>query len=357
MQAGETDSADHLVSVIVPVYNAAGFLRRCVDSALNQTHRKTEVVLVDDGSTDGSGMICDEYAGKDPRVRAIHKKNGGPSEARNLGIDAASGGYILFLDADDYLQENAIKSLVGCCERNGAEIAIGDFRMVKNGIEQRRGDISFTESVEFNEADLLEYARKYLKKPNKHLLFAYSWGRLFKSALIKGRVRYNTSLHTFEDVAFNFQCLKDVKKAYFLKEIVYNHTTYDNFSSATMSMGDNPNKLLGYGTALDEIGKFLEGKVDNNDIEREVGHAYVTLTIIQLVRICGQINNNNGGEITALARGIISETRLRKSLRHYAPEGTDSKILPLLMRMRLIPPIIWVCRHKAQKRYKGGEKR
>lgn len=90
------------VSVIVPVYNVEQYLPQCVDSILAQTYKDLEVILVDDGSPDGSPAICDEYARRDPRVRVIHKKNGGLSDARNFGIDASTGEYLLFIDSDDY---------------------------------------------------------------------------------------------------------------------------------------------------------------------------------------------------------------------------------------------------------------
>ena len=99
------------VSVIVPVYRAEKYLRKCVESILAQTFRDFEVILVDDGSPDGSGAICDEYAKKDPRVRVFHKENGGVSSARNKGIDEARGEWVTFVDADDWLPENALTAL------------------------------------------------------------------------------------------------------------------------------------------------------------------------------------------------------------------------------------------------------
>lgn len=99
------------ISVIVPVYKAEKYLRKCVDSILAQTFRDFEVLLVDDGSPDKSGAICDEYAGKDPRVRVFHKENGGVSSARNKGIDEARGEWITFVDADDWLPEDALTAL------------------------------------------------------------------------------------------------------------------------------------------------------------------------------------------------------------------------------------------------------
>lgn len=111
-----------LISVIIPVYNVEKYLRRCVESVMLQTYKDIEILLIDDGSTDGSGQICDELAYKDRRIHVFHKENGGVSSARNLGIERACGDYICFVDSDDWIDidyfENAIpvlkRSIPGC---------------------------------------------------------------------------------------------------------------------------------------------------------------------------------------------------------------------------------------------------
>jgi glycosyltransferase involved in cell wall biosynthesis len=112
-----------LVTVIVPVYNAQRWLARAVDSVLGQTHRELEVILVDDGSVDGSGAICDGYAARDPRVRVIHKANAGVSAARNDGLDAARGEWIAFCDDDDFLAPGMLARLMEVCRLNDCDIA------------------------------------------------------------------------------------------------------------------------------------------------------------------------------------------------------------------------------------------
>ena len=111
-----------VISVIVPIYKVEQYLRQCVDSILNQTHSALEVILVDDGSPDGSGKICDEYAARDSRVRVIHKKNGGLSDARNAGIDIAQGDYIAFVDSDDWLEPDTYESMLAAMEKYQAKL-------------------------------------------------------------------------------------------------------------------------------------------------------------------------------------------------------------------------------------------
>lgn len=112
-----------MVSVIVPVYNVKPYLRKCLDSVVGQTYRNLEILIVDDGSTDGSGSICDEYTSDDNRVRVIHQINKGLSEARNSGIDIATGEYILFVDGDDWIEPSTVECLLQACVENEADVS------------------------------------------------------------------------------------------------------------------------------------------------------------------------------------------------------------------------------------------
>ncbi len=115
-----------LVSVVIPVYNVENYLAECVDSIICQTETDLEIILVDDGSTDKSSKLCDEYAQRDARVRVIHRENGGLSAARNTGLDAASGEFVYFLDSDDYILENTIEKLMLIAEKEGADVVFFD---------------------------------------------------------------------------------------------------------------------------------------------------------------------------------------------------------------------------------------
>ena len=115
-----------LVSVVIPVYNVEAYLRECIDSVLSQTYPHFEIILVDDGSTDSSGAICEEYVNQDHRITVIHKQNGGLSSARNAGLDKASGQYVYFLDSDDWILPDALESLVSAAEDASADIVFFD---------------------------------------------------------------------------------------------------------------------------------------------------------------------------------------------------------------------------------------
>ncbi len=115
-----------LVSVVIPVYNVEQYLNECVDSVLNQTYSDYEIILVDDGSTDNSGKLCDDYLSVDNRIKVIHRENGGLSAARNTGMDAATGDYIYFLDSDDYIESVTLERLVHTAKTDDADIVFFD---------------------------------------------------------------------------------------------------------------------------------------------------------------------------------------------------------------------------------------
>ncbi|MFA7448718.1 MAG: glycosyltransferase family 2 protein [Weeksellaceae bacterium] len=124
------------ISVIIPVYNSEQYLRACIDSVLEQSYTDFELLLINDGSTDASGKICDEYALKDARVKAFHKENGGVSSARNLGLDHAKGEWICFVDSDDEVLEDALQNYVNCIKSTDADIIISNYIVkYENGIE------------------------------------------------------------------------------------------------------------------------------------------------------------------------------------------------------------------------------
>ena len=132
----EKDSANNLLSVIVPVYRVEQYLDRCVESIVGQTYPNLEIILVDDGSPDNCPAMCDGWAEKDSRIRVIHKPNGGLSSARNAGIDAAAGRYLAFVDSDDYIGPNMYETMISAMERTGAGIACCGRYIVRGGIQR-----------------------------------------------------------------------------------------------------------------------------------------------------------------------------------------------------------------------------
>ncbi len=125
-------NSEELVSVIVPIYKVEEYLRECVDSIINQTYKNLEIILVDDGSPDNCGEICEEYARNDSRVTVYHKENGGLSDARNYGMARSHGEYITFVDSDDVIKENFVEALMELIHKYNADIAVSPYISFSN---------------------------------------------------------------------------------------------------------------------------------------------------------------------------------------------------------------------------------
>lgn len=207
-----------LVSVIVPIYNVESYLRQCVDSILDQSYKNLEIILVDDGSPDSCGTICDEYARKDGRIIAIHKENGGLSDARNAGMAAMHGEYLMFVDSDDWLPADSVEKLHKMIRTYGVQLAIGSSdRRDDNGSILRSVDNVYAETAVLDKkeamADMLRYgcsawARLYHKSIHAGILFPK--GEINEDEAIVLRIldRCNRVAVT-EQVVYHYRCRPD----------------------------------------------------------------------------------------------------------------------------------------------------
>lgn len=206
---------EKLVSVIVAVYNIEEYLPRCIDSILAQTYRNLEIILVDDGSTDSSGSICDNYAQKDRRIKVIHKKNGGLSDARNAGLDKASGDYIGFVDGDDWIDEDMYRAMYEACEKEKAQIAACRYKQItRSGII----DASAGNSVSLSKAEALEI---YVCGDERYLIYNSVWSKLFAKELIFG-MRFPVGKNS-EDIMFTTKAFCKMERLAYLDKAYYNY--------------------------------------------------------------------------------------------------------------------------------------
>lgn len=205
-QAGDKKGRIQLVSIVVPVYKVERFLRPCVDSILSQTYRDIQLILVDDGSPDGCGAICDEYAEKDNRVLALHKLNGGVSCARNFGLQYVRGEYVTFCDSDDMYAPDWIEQLVEAAAAHQADIVLGSYTVVDES-----GNVTFYQHHETGVYNIttpkekVEYCfRKVMREPHGGEI----WDRLFCSRLIlDNHIRFCETCSNFaEDLGFVLCC-------------------------------------------------------------------------------------------------------------------------------------------------------
>lgn len=217
-----------LISVIIPVYNVEEYLRECVDSVLVQTYQNFEIILVDDGSTDSSGRICDEYAEKDSRISVIHQENRGPSKTRNTGLNNANGKYIYFLDSDDYIENNALELLVVTAESNDADLVFFDAHsFTDNGDNIKQG---YTVNGKYDAKSGYEILTELHKNKDYHcsvvLLF------INRNLLNENNIRFLESAYCSEDMLFTYKIFCSSKIAAQCKSTLY-HRRYRSGSIVT----------------------------------------------------------------------------------------------------------------------------
>ncbi|MGO4709805.1 glycosyltransferase family 2 protein [Chryseobacterium sp. 2TAF14] len=203
-----------LITIIIPVYNVEQYLEKCLDSVITQDYPDLEIILVDDGSPDQCGEICDSYAKKDSRIKVIHKKNGGLSDARNVAIDVASGEYITFVDSDDYVSDDYVSTLYELIKKNDCKISASGYIRFGQDDELKDGNKVIKEYVFSGDNAIKEMF--YQKKFDTS-----AWAKLYHRSLFSDGLRYPVGL-LFEDLPTTYKLFqKSDKVAFSTKETYY----------------------------------------------------------------------------------------------------------------------------------------
>ncbi|TWT09286.1 glycosyltransferase [Planomicrobium sp. CPCC 101079] len=217
-----------LVSIIVPVYNAENYLGNCIESILNQSYKEIELILVNDGSTDQSGELCEGYARKDKRVKVIHQTNSGPSAARNKGIGLAAGEFIQFADSDDFIDSNMTQGLVKTMGDHNQLVICGYKKILKRDgqiISSKIFQIGRTGEYE------LEGFLKHFGELYQDYFIHFNWNKLYSRAVIKdASIAFDTKVNWGEDLLFNLQYLENCKRISLSHEIPYSYIDSNNAS-------------------------------------------------------------------------------------------------------------------------------
>ena len=263
---------EELVSVIVPIYKVEKYMHRCVDSIINQTYKKIEIILVDDGSPDSCGKICDEYAEKDNRIKVIHKENGGLSDARNAGIDIAKGNYLTFIDSDDYVTEDYVEFLLNLLKESDADMSVCKHTIV------------------YNDSKYIDTGTKkyYLAEPRQILeMLLYSddfdvstWAKLYKKELFCN-IRFPKD-RLFEDSATTYKLIDLCKKIAFKSESKYFYVIRDD-SITTKEFNSKKFDLI---KSTEEMVTYIEKKYSDlkKGCERRLMYSYLS-TLMNLAEV------------------------------------------------------------------------
>lgn len=300
-----------LISVIVPVYNSLPYIERCVKSLCLQSYENIEILLIDDGSYDGSGNFCDFAASRDSRINVIHTENQGASAARNVGISQSKGSYIAFADSDDYADTRWLSRLYVKGKKSGADITVCGYTLVFGN----KYIVPFKQNIYGN----VKGESAMLPILTKAGCGGFLWNKLFKAELFANR-RFNESVHYCEDMLIIMSCICDNASVCFIKEPLYFYRK--NFQSVTETLSDKSISVI---KAYDEM--LLNTKVSSRI--RNLLKARRTESAVKLMSAAAK----SGDEKIDFFRNIAKEgkrdflkckdisiyEKLRFNVRLYAP--------------------------------------
>lgn len=309
------------VSIIVPVYNAENTIRRCIESILNQEYTDFELLLVDDGSRDTSGAICDEYAAKDPRIQVIHKENTGVSGTRNQALDRAEGTYLQFLDSDDWITPDATNFLVRAAEEHHCDLVIADFYRVVGERLSHKGDID-EDGVLSRE----EYAAHMMENP-ADFYYGVLWNKLYRREIVeRHHLRMDPEISWCEDFMFNLEYIRYAETFYALQIPIYYYVkTKGSLATQSLSISNTIKMKL---TVFEYYHRFFKSVLDEEEYEKSrlkvyrflldaAGDGTVPPAILPGSQKLGEERTHASPDVLS-GTGAISEAfRNRKLLEHY----------------------------------------
>lgn len=328
-----------LVSIIIPIYNAEGYLDKCIDSIINQTYTNLEIILIDDGSTDDSGRICEEYSLKDKRIKVIHKENSGVSAARNDGIISAAGGYICFIDSDDFVELNLIKAAVLSAVEINSDVVVWGYTKVYADNNDRilKSVIYVPEKI----CCSIDKISSLSCKVNDEFLgnLGYVWNKLYRLEIIKKyHILFEENICQYEDLLFNIQVLTNIKIINFIDES-YNH--YMQRPRITLSKIFNDNLFdLNIRTCMEK--KYL---LESWNIDAEVIDDLFEKSLIQAVKSTVRevsISSISKHKKVTYINNMLKNYKAMKLIENIKIHSCKDKIIFWLLKHNFIYFIIFI---------------
>lgn len=321
------------ISVIIPVYNGQAYLKNCIKSILNQKLKEIEVIIVNDGSIDGSKEIIEKYCLKDERIKAIHKKNEGVSEARNTALKVAVGEYIAFVDVDDDIHPNMFNSMYSCAKQQNADIVMCGYNEFNfNGeVEMKSPPIEINKLIMGKEKEEI-----ITTKCSELKAIWFVWRNIYKNEVVRD-IKFNKDINLGEDGLFNLEAFYKSKNIYAIKDFFYNYRHYEYSGT----QGQYRDDMLG------ELEKqyFAKVKFYNQykiyDKAKKDLHLYVlTLIIPKLVGNIYNYNNDNKREelIKILQSQMAKNSKKEVSLIDVIQSNNirGVKLLSVLIKLNFI---------------------
>lgn len=332
-----------LISVIVPVYNVEKYLRRCVDSILAQTYQNTEVILVDDGSTDSSGLICDEFASKDERVKVIHKENGGLSDARNAGISVATGVYIAFCDSDDWMESAILKKAESVAINEDADIVIWGYSA--DFVDDKEHLLSHVEHVPNAILCQIGQENSILSSDLMLGLIGYAWNKLYKTELIRNLL-FEKSVSLVEDILFNKEAFVKADKIAFIEKIGTHYIQRSRETLGTKFYTDFFDLKYRACQARESI--LMHFGFSGEHLQNVMAPVYfgVLEAVVRVASRAKQLSSND--ERAQYLRTVFKTDKAQSILKEYRPHLNKRGILYLLMLLKVYPIMIHMFQIKAR---------
>ncbi len=302
------------ISIIIPIYKAEKYLKTCLDSVINQTYDDLEIILVNDGSPDDSGKICEEYSKIDNRIIVCHKENGGVSSARNKGLELASGEYIIFVDADDYLDKRTVSEVIKNKDKDTDLLIYGVNKFDELGL------VKFGRYKEEN-INIDKFANNYWRL-KRDIDLNSLWNKLYHKKIIDiNRIRFDESVKIGEDLCFNMLYFVHCKNIKVIDKYLYNYRISDE--SAMAKYSENLFKQL--------INQYVNQnnmikKLGSREIEKDryvVGFNDLIFAVLENTLKSKKSFSSKLSEI----KEMITNEVIIKDIKKYRPDGITYKVL------------------------------
>ncbi|MBT8124665.1 MAG: glycosyltransferase [Gammaproteobacteria bacterium] len=328
-----------LVSIVVPIYNTENYLRGCIESILSQSYKSIDLILVDDGSKDGSLALCDYYKRHDDRVRVISKQNTGVSDTRNVGAAAAEGTYICFVDSDDVVKPTYVETLLAGVRADDVDVAFCNFEYL---YENRR--IPKEPRLASGVYTFAEVESKIIDDGTlSGVLFGSAWMGIYKKSIIDScNIKFNPDIKINEDGIFNIEYCMQSKKIRMLSEAyLYEYRRDSGLTKKVVS----PENI--FAPATKEIRRVCEGRIDKEILDKQISARRVSESMWMVLLICSKNNIASGTQIIWQLKKLLNDSELRESYASIAPGSLKNykAVYYWLMKLRMYRTLLLLTKY------------
>lgn len=323
---------DELISVIVPIYNVEKQLKRCINSIINQTYKNIQILLIDDGSKDSSGKICDDFSKYDTRIVVLHQDNVGVSAARNKGIELAKGRYICFIDSDDYIEKNYIEELYQLMRDEKIDLGICDLNYKYTNKEDCWSAVG---EKTINLKNVSEEI--FLELNEKYLLYG-PYNKIFKSSIIKKqKIKFIKEMSYGEDLIFNLSYLQYVKIIKTTNQTRYNYIADIDNSLANKYRADRfkTGKII-----FEELYKFFE--INGMLSEKSKKYLYGRIFDDAYNNICECVKNQSCKESLKEIKKILFDQKIKESYAYIDNRKYSANLIKLMHHKKIVIIYIYI---------------